>query len=463
MQPFPPTIQAFQRLRASDGLLITVDGWQRTQSYHRQRQNFYYQSLHEAGIVSGLGVSVTAAPEAVEARYRNGRWIQVAPGIAIDAQGNPIVVTEPSVFQVQSRCEEETSKTVYIVLTYVDPDELRYPPGQDWVTELYRIVEKTTLDVLDVELCRIQLTPGEVALTIADDVFNPPPNTLDLTQRKSVRPQSAGVVSVAHLTADASADSPIHTGFVHLLRAVRLLYPDLQGNDALLPLPLGSAAMAAETLEQADLAYLSYDGRSQLSESLQTALKTFIEGGGVLLVAADGDTTRQDELANIKGELVQALAEAESDPSLGAAKASIQSEIAAIDAELSQFTEAVQQATIAFGQQLGLSMAGSGAVPATHPLRTAPFLFSQWPQAGEQPVSLFAWGGIVLCVGPLAPQWGPDGVPERSRQAIRSAHEMGINLLHYAWQRRQLMQLQQGDRTPPPADTPESLTRRAAP
>ncbi|NER79802.1 MAG: hypothetical protein F6K42_09520, partial [Leptolyngbya sp. SIO1D8] len=187
MQRFSPAIKAFERLQASDGLLITADHWQRTQDYHRQRQNIYYQSLYQAGIVSGLGVTVTAAPIDVEAKYRNDRWITIQPGIAIDAQGNPIVVTQPFVFQIQSLFTEGPLKTVYIVLNYVDPDELRRPPGQDWVQETFRIVEKITLDVLDVELCRIHLSPGAEPLTIAENVFSPEPNSLDFNYRDSIR------------------------------------------------------------------------------------------------------------------------------------------------------------------------------------------------------------------------------------------------------------------------------------
>jgi len=48
--PFPPPpINPFQRLQASDGLLINAERWRRAHEYHRQRQNTHYQSLnHQA-------------------------------------------------------------------------------------------------------------------------------------------------------------------------------------------------------------------------------------------------------------------------------------------------------------------------------------------------------------------------------------------------------------------------------
>lgn len=442
MQLFSPAIKPFARLKAADGLLITADHWQRTQNYHRSRQNFYYQALHQAGIVSGLGVTVTPAPEAVEARYRNDRWIQVQPGIAIDAQGNPIIVTEPYAFQVQSVFTEGDPKTVYIVLNYVDPDELRHPSGRDWVEETFRIVEKTTLDILDVELCRIHLKLKEMALTIAADVFFPEANSLDLTHRQSLSHRPEGIVSIAHIV-DPAAPIPNHRqGLTHLLKAVNVLYPPLAGETTLLEVPLD--IHSNEDLTNPDLLYLPYDKLPALSGGLRSVLHDYVEDGGVLLIV-DEDNSRRSELAKIRQELLEALADAENDPSLAAEKNSLKAEIAAYDAELSQIVQTVQQSVVTFANQLNIPLAGSGEIAAEHPLRTTPFLFSRWPETETEPIELFGWGGIVLMLGNLPQAWGPDAAQRRSRETIRTAHELGINLLYYAWRRRQLMELQRSN------------------
>ncbi|MEL6325830.1 MAG: hypothetical protein AAFQ61_02865 [Cyanobacteria bacterium J06626_23] len=459
MQRFSPAIRSFERLQASDGLLITADHWQRTQTYHRQRQNFYYQSLHQAGIVSGLGVTLAKAPADIDARFRDGRWIQVQPGIAIDAQGNPIVVTEPYRFQVQSRCMAGDRKTVYIVLNYVDPDELRHPAGRDWVKEMFRIVEKTTLDVLDVELCRIHLTPGEQKLLMAADVFAPSPNSLDLTYRQTSRSAPEGIVSIAHLV-DASASlSAARGGLTYLLQAVNALYPSLLGEPTILNVPLD--ALTGQRLLQRDLLYVSDDHLPHLSPALQSGLRNYLKAGGVLLVAVDGENSRQAELGKIRQELLTALAEAENDPSVATVRGSVRTEIAAIETEMNQFVEKSRLSIATLSHQLGIYLHGSGDVSFDHPLRTTPFLFSRWPNIGTQPLHLFCWGGIVLMVGDLAQVWGPDKDGTRSRETIRTAHELGINLLHYAWRRRQLVQLQQGSSTEITASSTDSLTDQA--
>ncbi|MEL6879498.1 MAG: hypothetical protein AAFP09_03160 [Cyanobacteria bacterium J06607_10] len=52
------TFSPLQRLQVNDGMLITADHWQIAHSYHRQRQTIHYESAHQGGIVSGLGISV---------------------------------------------------------------------------------------------------------------------------------------------------------------------------------------------------------------------------------------------------------------------------------------------------------------------------------------------------------------------------------------------------------------------
>lgn len=441
MQLFSPVIKVFEQLQATDGLLITAEHWQRTQDYHRQRQNFYYQSLFQAGIVKGLGVAVIQAPDEVEARYRNNRWIQVQPGIAIDAEGNPIVVGEPCSFQVQSVCQGNQRKTVYIVLNYVDPSDLRQLPGQDWVQETFRILEKASLDVLDVELCRIHLRPGETALTPAIDVFFPGENSLDLNYRQPAQKRPVSGVTVAALIKPQASNQRVNLGLTYLLKALPALYPVLLGIDDT-PLELDWGAIADTHLQDLDLLYLSHSWLTQVPTDLYDTLKTYLDRGGSLLIAVDGEITRQQELAQIKQELETTLAEGENDPDVAAVAPALRAELAEISAEMTQFVQTLQQSVLAFAQQLNLPVSGSGELLPDHPLRTTPFLFSGWPQIGALPVQFFSWGGLILMVGNLASVWGPDATARRSRDTIRTAHEMGINLLHYAWRRRQLIQCQ---------------------
>jgi hypothetical protein len=92
----------------------------------------------------------------VIAQYRDGRWLQIQPGIAIDLVGNPIVVPEPIEFRISSENLTPDSISVYLVVSYVNPEKLRRKEQREIIQETFRIDEKTNPPGdLEVELCRI--------------------------------------------------------------------------------------------------------------------------------------------------------------------------------------------------------------------------------------------------------------------------------------------------------------------
>jgi hypothetical protein len=70
---------------------------------------------------------------------------------------------------------------------------------------------------------------------------------------------------------------------------------------------------------------------------------------------------------------------------------------------------------------------------------------SALPIVNQHPVRLSIGGGIILVIGELASAWGLERDLNLPRLMIRTAQELGINILHYAWKRRQLIGLQQED------------------
>jgi hypothetical protein len=81
-------------------------------------------------------------------------------------------------------------------------------------------------------------------------------------------------------------------------------------------------------------------------------------------------------------------------------------------------------------------------------------LFAALPTINEQPIQLLTGGGIIVIIGNLSIAWGLDETLSIPRETIRTAQEMGINILHFAWRRRQLMQAMQAETkvtsSPPP-------------
>ncbi|BAC89351.1 DUF4159 domain-containing protein [Gloeobacter violaceus] len=394
-QLFPaPPIRPFERLQAADGLLINAERWRRAHEYHRLRQGMHYQALNQPGIVCGLGVQAIPAPSEVKAEYRDGRWVRIQPGIAIDLVGNPIVVPQPIDFRVAVELADNEPAMVYLVVKYVDPDDLRREERRDIVQETFRVDEKSSPpEELEVEVCRVLLQPGTVQLENPREVFFPGYSNVDLRFRLQAQPRPQALISMAVVNHPDPDGTRHFFNLPHLLRATGALYPALQGVGE-----VGQVSFdEAEGLEAHDLLYLTGRQPLVLNSREFEALKGYLDRGGVLMVDAPADAA----------PLVESV--------------------------------------LALAQQLETPLEYLERLRRDHPLRTHPFLFSALPAINQQPLRLLTGGGIVLTIGELAAAWGIDDNFALSRLAIRTAHELGINILAYAWRRRQLFALQGKD------------------
>lgn len=456
MQSLPsPPIKPFERLHVSDGLLINAERWRRAHEYHRDRQNVHYQSLNQPGIVWGLGVCVIPAPQDVPAQYRDGRWVQIQPGIAIDVMGNPIVVPQPIEFRVASNPLEGQPLSTYLVVSYVDPDQLQRQVTSDTVQETFRIDERNTPpDVMEVELCRIRLQPGFERIQAATNVFEPGHNALDLRYRVQAQARSQATVRVAMLAAtDTTQAHPqieqLGENVADLLRSVQAVYPALQGTD-----PISQVNLHATTeLATVDMLILTAQQSHALDDTQLDTVRLFLEAGGVVLVEVSTLGSKLEELGAIQQQLTAAIARlsigvnspAESTTTLSELtelRSSLETELTAINLALEQ---KVNEQVLTFeqmAQQLGTPLAAWESLSRHHPLRNQPFLFGAAPTVNEQPIKFLVGGGLIVALGQLSSAWGLSDLTT-SRATIRTAQEMGINILHYAQHRKQMTQLQQ--------------------
>jgi len=139
------------------------------------------------------------------------------------------------------------------------------------------------------------------------------------------------------------------------------------------------------------------------------------------------------------------------------------SELDAIDRSIEQQFETLVNALQPFATQLNNPLQGIGQLGPDHPLRQTPFLFSQLPVLQDQPLQVRHWGSIVVLLGNLAVHCGLDPALSIPRDQLRSNHEFGVNLLHFAWERQQKLQqlkpLEPTTQGPPPPLSP-SLTQQ---
>ncbi|NJK77505.1 MAG: hypothetical protein HC942_30780 [Microcoleus sp. SU_5_6] len=241
-QSFPtPPIDPFERLHIYDGLMMNKKRWELAHNYHRRRQNVHYQSLNQPGIVCGLGVKLIAPPPEVAAKFRDGRWLEIQSGIAIDLEGNPIVVDEAidRKYRIKTDAPVTGTLTVYLVVSYVEPDNPEQQQNTETLREWFRFDEKTHPPTAkEIELCRIELKPGTVKLENPADVLFPSFNQLDLRYRIQAQARPQAVIKVAQLkhketndeynTAKQKLSDRYRENLSFLIQSVAALYPHLQ-------------------------------------------------------------------------------------------------------------------------------------------------------------------------------------------------------------------------------------------
>ncbi len=450
---FPPP-KSLTRLRVSDGLDITVERWNLAHQYHRQRQNIYYQSLHQPGIVYGLGVCLIDAPEGIAPQYRDRRWLQIQPGLGIDCHGNVIIVPQPIEFQIVSQASNNLPLTIYLVISYVDPEQLHDGNNYEAV-ETFRVDEKNQPPTAEeIELCRIRLQPGETVLQAPRNVFFPSPNCLDLRYRPQARSAPQSLVKIAMVELDYQQEPEKADSLQRLLNSCLGLYPAMAGEQQLGVISLDSA-LEQNSIFHYDLLYLSQQRSQQLSSEQEELLKTYLERGGAILIEISIRNTKIEDLRTLESQLIQAIARLESLEDMAAQdggtestqpstlielKPSLQTELQATKNTLKEEIEKMTLIYYQFAQQLGTPLDPWEDLSGDHPLRNQPFLFAALPKINHQSLQLSIGGGLIIIIGELSAAWRLDKTLELDRESIRNAQEFGINILHFACQRRKMTQ-----------------------
>ena len=397
-EPFfpPPLIDTLQlnpleRLRVYDSLMIDAERWQKAHNYHRQRQNVYYQALNQPGIVHGLGVQKIDPPKEVAAQFRLQPWLRIQPGVAIDWEGNPIIVPQAVNFPLRlpDLVEDDPEPIdLYLVASYRDPENLKRNNTGEVIQETFRLDQKTTAPMKgEVELCRIKWQPHVNEINVPQDVLFPSLNELDLRHRLTVKNRAWGTLNVS---VKDTLDSRSQENLAHLMASIAALYPNFKG----LKEPNKVILRTIDTLANCDLFFIPSNDVEGLDSKEVEVLKQYLAKGGVILFEVAGE----HNIINA-GDLISRK--------------------------------------FSFN-----SWTWQRDLDRNHPLRTEPFVFAMLPEVSRCPIEIWHNNeGIVLVDGELSAAWGFDEELLLSRSEIRAAQEFGINLLHFGWRRRNLNQL----------------------
>ncbi|MBI5655300.1 MAG: hypothetical protein HZC44_00140 [Geobacter sp.] len=177
----------FRRMHYFKGFFTTAEDWQGEQNYHREKLRLHNRGLHTPGVLQGVGGDL---PDQQDLRVHSigGLTLQVRPGAAIDGNGNEINLSQPRTLTIQPG-STSLPKTFYVVLSYGEHED---EPTQNTAVPEYsgnkRVVEEPVLGISEqqpdnlssIELARIYLHPGAVAVSDAADPALPVGNEIDL-------------------------------------------------------------------------------------------------------------------------------------------------------------------------------------------------------------------------------------------------------------------------------------------
>ncbi|MCM3871603.1 MAG: hypothetical protein ND895_13040 [Pyrinomonadaceae bacterium] len=99
------SLRYLKRNRFFTGKFMTVEDLTAEQEYVREKQKRHNRYLHGFGVVFGLEVS------------KSGSAVVISTGLAIDCQGNEIVVPEPLELELPGR---DLGSTLFLSISYIE-------------------------------------------------------------------------------------------------------------------------------------------------------------------------------------------------------------------------------------------------------------------------------------------------------------------------------------------------------
>lgn len=107
-------VNPFYALRYHFGMLLGVEDFETEQAYHRGKSRLHNAWLHGAGVIWGLGVTI------------DGREVQVAPGLALDAAGRELHLDRPHCLDLE-RWAAENRTHPDLPSAAGDDERVRFP------------------------------------------------------------------------------------------------------------------------------------------------------------------------------------------------------------------------------------------------------------------------------------------------------------------------------------------------
>ena len=326
-----------------------------------------HRAAREAHNINLHGSGIISGLEVI-ANDPPDQYVFISPGAAIDSAGNVIVVSEQVAYDFGSSSEG----TLFLLLAHGEREIGGAKKSAKYLQDEFVITARPTLPKRPtVELARIHIADTGKPIQNADDANHPGDQMLDLRFRSDIAPQDETLVRVLVLGLGSTMDDVL-AGWDHLANAAPRL------SDYQLIVDSAKADAPLDNLSDYHLVYLGMEGAFLPKAATTKALSDYLEKGGALFIEALDDGAK--------------------DP------------------------------CDAFLKKLNLTPKKPGKNTS---LLSAPFLFSALPDGfvsshvEEAKQALYSTAAYSLAWG------GRSKSGALSRADIRSAHEWGINLIHY--------------------------------
>ena len=378
----------FKRINPFQGLVLDADTWRDEQDYHRNQQKLHTLAFHGTGIVEGLEVQASQPPNLS---------LVISPGMAIDTEGNVIVVQESQHYSLGAKNKGE----VYLIIQYREvpaaPSSTSEEGQATRILEAYRIREITRLpDEPCLELARLDFDPSIESITDARAHSNPTLNEIDLRFRQSAKAPLPDVGEIAlhpHPPAEIAPQEKVILGHMVLGEDSR----DLHSSGLMkLTRQVGfqteyqavvEECTLDETITQHTLLYMTGKGPFTISTKKQVVLNSFVQNGGTIFA----ESCAEQQEAGVK-----------------------------------EFGLAFNNLAEQLGKKLEMVQRG-------HPLLDCQHIFSTVPPGAKSEGLLMVGGQIIYSNYDYGCAWsGGYSNSPLPRDVIRGAFEMGVNIVTYA-------------------------------
>jgi hypothetical protein len=391
-------INSFQMKRVNpfQGLVVDADTWKDAHNYHRQNMKLHIFAFHKTGIVSGFEVTASSPADAS---------VNIGPGIAIDPEGNAIIMPQRQRYHLQTH----EKGRIYLVIQFREiPGEPFQPPegGQPTrILEAYRLQERDALpSEAYVELARLDFDPAMEGIKNAKNPGQPAVNEINLNFREeAIKAAPERIPAVIRETppvitreTSAAAETAL-IGYFPLggankdlhRRGLHNLVKELNRYGHL-PVAIEDEINLKKPLGRFSLIYITSNGRFEVTPEQQSALNSYLQSGGIIFGDGCSLTTGGVDSKGAK-----------------------------------EFGLAFNRLAVQFNSKLGIVQRG-------HQLLSSEHIFSEVP-AGCEPPMLLEGGNMICSSSDYGCAWdGGHGDQPLPRDAIRSALEIGANILAYA-------------------------------